>query len=397
MAPVLALAPACQPSRQITPPAAGKGAVDAAPAVAPLPPVTPWYPSGGLAAGETYVLGPDGARRGTIAKAREQGRLDVDLSDEWVLFIFSESDESGGPPKPNPYRATFVVWPTIARAPRRFSWRRRRGRWRRCPRPAFPRERRDRDAAGPARHRPGQAGGTRAARPQLPRGLRHSGDAFRVARAHGGGHRGKACFAHVDLAGLSAFDGNVTFQSREQAKQEYSEALSDAAWVGKLLATEQSGADATTGKIAARPARSDDRLGRRQRCAAGQAREERPAARQAHRALPPRPGALAGDSRRAGAAGLRGAADSEGEAHARDLRSGDQRGAGRLGAQEQHLRLGLSGRGDAGGAAAADHEPALRYVSPDPDGTRRRQRGDPGGRVGFERRQAGDLPGRRRQ
>ena len=291
MAPVLALAPACQPSRQITPPAAGKGAVDAAPAVAPLPPVTPWDPSGGLAAGETYVLGPDGARRGTIAKAREQGRLDVDLSDEWAPFIFSESDESGGPPKPNPYRATFVRLANDRASPEEILMETPQGALAAVSAAGISLEK---GATETPQGRRAIALAKRAVRVQRDRNYLEAygiPPTLSVLLGRMEEDRGKACFAQVDLAGLSAFDGNVTFQSREQAKQEYSEALSDAAWVGKLLATEQSGADATTGKIQQGPpdpttgsddgsdallaklAKNDRRLGKRiERYRRGQAR-----------------------------------------------------------------------------------------------------------------------------
>ena len=71
--------------------------------------------------------------------------------------------------------------------------------------------------------------------------------------------RTKACYGQVDLQGLAAFDGTITFQSREQAKREYGEALSDAAWIEKLLAGDKFGADATTGKVQLAPTRKPDR------------------------------------------------------------------------------------------------------------------------------------------
>jgi hypothetical protein len=66
--------------------------------------------------------------------------------------------------------------------------------------------------------------------------------------------RGKTCYTQVDLPGLASFDGMVTYQSREQSKHEYSEALSDAAWVEKILTHDKFGADATTGKVQLAPA-----------------------------------------------------------------------------------------------------------------------------------------------
>ncbi|MBN2574122.1 MAG: hypothetical protein JXP73_06120, partial [Deltaproteobacteria bacterium] len=61
-----------------------------------------WSTVEALTPGETYALGAHGPRRTSMAEARKQGLLDVDLSDEWAPFIFSESDGPDTEVKPNP-------------------------------------------------------------------------------------------------------------------------------------------------------------------------------------------------------------------------------------------------------------------------------------------------------
>ncbi len=108
--PLLALG--CQPPKTKPPAAAGMTGIDggiaATPSTPPLPPVAPWDRQGPLGPGETYVLEAEGPRRTTVAEARKQGLLDVDLSDEWA---------------PGPRRTRIAArssdWPTTARAPRR--------------------------------------------------------------------------------------------------------------------------------------------------------------------------------------------------------------------------------------------------------------------------------------
>ncbi|HEX7597100.1 MAG TPA: L,D-transpeptidase, partial [Polyangia bacterium] len=51
--------------------------------------------------------------------------------------------------------------------------------------------------------------------------------------------KGRTCYQSLDLAGLAAFDGTATFQSREQARHEYNEAMGDAAWVEKQITKAQ--------------------------------------------------------------------------------------------------------------------------------------------------------------
>jgi hypothetical protein len=288
---VLSLLPACQRGKPARPAAPRPTTTDAVAPAADLPPVAAWDSKGSLAPGETYALGPDGPRRESVAEARKQGLLDVDLSDDWAPFIFSESDESGGPPKPNPYRATFVRLANDRASPEEILMETPQGALAAVSAAGISLEK---GATETPEGRRAIAEAKRAVRVQRDRNYLEAygiPPTLSVLLGRMEEDRAKACFAQVDVEGLATFDGNVTFQSREQAKQEYSEALSDAAWVEKMLATEQSGADATTGKIQQRPpdpatgsddgraallakiAKADRRLGKRiERYRRGQAR-----------------------------------------------------------------------------------------------------------------------------
>ncbi len=332
------------------------------------------------------MLGPDGARRETVAKARKQGLLDVDLSDEWAPFIFSESDESGGPIKPNPYRATFVRLANDRASPEEILMETPQGALAAVSAAGISLEK---GATETPQGRRAIALAKRAVRVQRDRNYLEAygiPPTLSVLLGRMEEDRGKACFAQVDLAGLGAFDGKVTFQSREQARQEYSEALSDAAWVDKLLATEQSGADATTGKIQQRPpdpttgsddgrdallaklAKNDRQLGKRiERYRRGQARLRAIRAVQARLVCE---GLLVPRVRH-----TQGIFDlPTNEALAAWERKNDIFGWGFLGGET----LAALQR--------PHHGPALRYLSPHRDGAHRRRRGDPGGRLGGQRR-----------
>ena len=98
---------ACQ--RQAPPAPVAPAAVDAAPASTPIRPVIAWDTSGPLGQGETYVVEASGHIRKPITEAQGLGLTDVDLSDEWAPFIFSESDGPGRLVKPSSYRSTFIA------------------------------------------------------------------------------------------------------------------------------------------------------------------------------------------------------------------------------------------------------------------------------------------------
>jgi hypothetical protein len=214
---------------------------------------------GQLAPGETYVLGANGPSRTSVAEARKQGLLDVDLSDAWAPFIFSESDGPGTPSKPNPYRNTFIRLANDRASPAEILMESPQG-------------------ALTAMSAAGISLVKGAAR--TPAGRRAIADARRAVRVQRDRNyleaygipptlsvllgrietdRDQACYGQVDLEGLAAFYGTITYQSHKQAKRRTREALSDASWVEKLLARNRSLADPTKGH--GQPARPDDTLG----------------------------------------------------------------------------------------------------------------------------------------
>ncbi len=256
--PLLALVPACQQAKQAVPVAARLPARGDA-GVAPLAPVAPWDPRGPLLPGETYALETDGPRREGVAEARKQGLLDVDLSDAWAPFIFSESDGPGTPTKPNAYRDTFVRLANDRASPEEILMETPQGALAALSAAGIAP---DKGAAETSQGRHAIAEARRAVRVQRDRNYLEAygiPPTLSVLLTRMEEDRGKACYAQVDLAGLAAFGGMVTYQSREQAKKEYGEALSDAGWVEKLLAGDKSAADATTGKVQMAP--PDDNLG----------------------------------------------------------------------------------------------------------------------------------------
>ena len=242
---------ACHSSAPAVSPAPHPGPVDAwvSPSAAPLAPVEPWDPVGPLNEGETYALGTPELRRQSVAEARAQGLLDVDLSDEWAPYIFSESDGPGKPAKPNHYRATFIALANDRRSPEEILMETPQGALAALSAAGVPLEK---GAAESSEGRKAIAEAKRAVRVQRDRNYLEAygiPPTLSVLLTRFEEDRGKACYAQVDLPGLAAFDGMVTYQSREQSKREYSEAISDAAWVEKILAGDKSAADATTGKV----------------------------------------------------------------------------------------------------------------------------------------------------
>jgi hypothetical protein len=314
-APILALVWAlslgCDQKPQPAPIAPMTARLDAT-AAATVAPVVPWDPRGALGEGETYALVAPDVRREAVAEARAQGLLDVDLSDEWAPFIFSESDGSGRPVKPNSYRATFIALANDRRSPEEILMETPQGALAAMSAAGVALEK---GAAESSEGRRAIAEAKRAVRVQRDRNYL---DAYgipptlSVLLARFEEDWSKTCYAQVDLPGLASFDGMVTYQSREQSKREYSEAISDAGWVEKILAGDKSAADATTGKV--------------------------------QLALTQGPGTTTGRARGAGATHLRGIAFPQNQVRAWPVRPGDQSGPGGLGAQERHLRLGISRR-----------------------------------------------------
>jgi len=243
---LIATFPACR-QPELAPAPVRAALPDSAPETAK--PIVPWDAHGPLAAGETYALDGERPRRVGVAEAGAQGLLDVDLSNTWAPFIFSESDDGGGVVKPNRYRATFVAFANDDASPEELLMETPQGILAALSAAGISAEK---GAAETPEGKRVIAQAKRVVRVQRDRNYLEAygiPPTLSVLLARIEEDEGKTCYTQWDQAGLAAFDGMVTYQSREQSRRDYSEALSDAAWVEKLLAGDRSAADATTGKV----------------------------------------------------------------------------------------------------------------------------------------------------
>jgi hypothetical protein len=180
----------------------------APPAAAPTPkpgrpPIPQRKPVAALAAGETYVYERGVARRDTIAAARAGGLLDVDLGDAWAPFILQDGE--GEDAKPNAYRETFVGL-------------------------ANDRLDADGDEARPGEHNYLEVFG-------IPPSL-----SVLAARVEADAAPAReACVDAVDRPGLEQWTGDVIYLDRDRARREYEQALNDAEWVDKMIASSEGG------------------------------------------------------------------------------------------------------------------------------------------------------------
>jgi hypothetical protein len=259
-----------EPARQAGPAPAKQG-----PTAPPRPPM-PWDRGGPLAPGHTFVLGEHPGRQ-IIDGARKAGLLDLDLSDQWAPFIFSESDEResqtphpgplpggpgrgdlpsqnvGGPQpgpvvdagqavveeaKPNFYRRTFIALANNRTTPNEMFLESAEGR--RAVLAAAkvppgkkgqrsPEEKRALDAA--RRTLRGERGRTFLEVYGIPPTLS-------VLRARLEEDKKRTCYQTVDQGALAAFSGAVPYLNRERARRDYNEAQNDASWVEKVLPPE---------------------------------------------------------------------------------------------------------------------------------------------------------------
>jgi hypothetical protein len=211
----------------------------------------PWDKAGPLQAGQTFSLGPG---RQSIDQARAAGLLDVDLSSEWVPFIFSESDGPGSEVKPNPYRQAFIGLADDRASPDEVFMDSAEGRYAVLTHAGLPG---DRASAETPLGRRVLDEARRALRTQRePNFLEAYGipPTLSVLLRRIDEDERRTCYQDVDNAGLAAFDGTVTFQSRDQARREYNEALADASWLDKQVANAKEAANAdTTMPVAAQP------------------------------------------------------------------------------------------------------------------------------------------------
>jgi hypothetical protein len=196
--------------------------------------------------GETIVLGTEHPGREPMDWASSAGLLNVELNDQWAPFIFSESDGPKGDVKPNRYRHAFIALANDWESPDEIFLASSEGAY----------------AVLMAAGLPGTE--ETAQSPQGKRVIAEAGRALRLQRepnfldAYGipptfnvllkriEDDETRTCYANLDLAGLAAFDGTVTFQGRVQAHREYHEATGDAAWVDKQIAKAKEAAGTTT-------------------------------------------------------------------------------------------------------------------------------------------------------
>jgi hypothetical protein len=197
-----------------------------------------WEDARPLAAGQVFVLTPQGIHSDTAEAVHREELLVVDLSDEWAPFIFSESDGAGKDVKPNPYRSTFIaladdratsdelflespagqaaVLSTVPAALRSQT----------------PNERSVDEQQALERARRALIA------ERSPNFLEVYGipPTLSVLSRRVAQHAAKTCYATIDPQALRALDFEIRFQSREQARADHDEAMSDAAWVAEALA-----------------------------------------------------------------------------------------------------------------------------------------------------------------
>ena len=201
------------------------------PTVPPTPTRTP-APSGflgtePLAPGEVYVLDEGGPRRASEASARQAGLLVVDLSDEWVPFIFSESDGPKAGRKPNFYRKTFLDLANDRATPDEVFLASATGRA--AIRSTVPAELRseDPDQISPAEAE-ALAKAERALRSRrTPNFLEVYGipPTLGVLAKRIEEDTPKRCFDEVDYAALRALDFEIDYQNHDQARREAERAV----------------------------------------------------------------------------------------------------------------------------------------------------------------------------
>ena len=184
------------------------------------------------------MLAPQGIRSETAEAVHREELLVVDLSDEWAPFIFSESDGAGKDVKPNPYRKTFIALADDRATSDELFLESPAGQaavLSTVPAPLrsqTPNERSGDEQQALERARHALIAG------RTPNFLEVYGIpptlsvlARRVAQ-----HAAKTCYATIDPQALRGLDFEISFQSREQARADYDEAMSDAAWVAGALA-----------------------------------------------------------------------------------------------------------------------------------------------------------------
>ena len=183
------------------------------------------------------MLGPDGPRRDTLEAAKHQRLLIVDLSDGWAPFLFSDSDGPEKPSKPNPYRATFVALANDSVTEDELFLQSPAGRA--AVLSSVPSALRSADPTQPSpdEQRALDRAWAGVRRERAPGFLEVYGIpptlsvlARRVAQ-----DSGKTCYDAVDVGALRAAGFEISFQSQEQSRSEYAQAVDDATRVAAQL------------------------------------------------------------------------------------------------------------------------------------------------------------------
>ncbi len=198
----------------------------------------PWDDSRPLGPGEIWVLGPGGARRDTLEAAKRQHLLSVDLSDGWAPFLFSDNDGPDRPSRPNGYRATFVALANDSVTQDELFLQSPAGRAAVLSSVPVALRSSDPSQPSPDEQRALDRAWMGLRRERAPSFLEVYGipPTLSVLARRVQQDSGKTCYDAVDVNALRAAEFEISFQSQEQARVEYAQAVEDAAWVAERLA-----------------------------------------------------------------------------------------------------------------------------------------------------------------
>ncbi len=217
----------------------------------------PWDDGKPLAMGQTFVLSPAGGRREGIEAARAAGLLDVDLGRDWAPFIFSESDPGDDEAKVNAYRKTFIALANDQVGPDELLLDTPAGQAALLAASPAVEAARRRDPSSTVEESRALDRARRFLRGEKPHNyLEPLGipPTLSVLLTRVEDDAKKSCYDTADRRPLAQFHGEVSYQSREQARNDHAQAASDAQWVDKLLlARPDDGAPPTLDLLAADP------------------------------------------------------------------------------------------------------------------------------------------------
>lgn len=217
-----------------------------------------WAQGDPLGAGETVALAPTGAQRQLVSLARAAGLLDVDLSDGWAPFIFSEEEPGGAEQekKPNRYRHVFIALANNHATPDELYAESPEGRAAILDAAGLPHPTKKRDTAETPEGRKALEAARRVLQSErshnylevygIPPTL-----SVLLARLREDGSR--TCYENVDTAGLATFTDTVTYQNRDLARRDLAQAQSDAAWMDKVSAGALDAGEPVAALVAADP------------------------------------------------------------------------------------------------------------------------------------------------